>query len=262
VNVKEQAHVQILLTNDDGVYAPGLAALETEMRKLGDVTIVAPATEQSGVGHAITFLTPLICHAIYDRQRQRGWSVEGSPADCVKLGVFELCPRRPNLVVSGINGGLNAGINVLYSGTVAAAIEGAFFGITSFAVSLEYDEHANFEAAARIAGKVIQQVLENKNDQPELFNINIPTTATTRPSEVHVVPMGLERFGDQFLKRTDPKGRTYYWATGEPAPPHMDTESDLTALQSGHVTISPLRYDLTRHDRLAELRRWKLGIRS
>ena len=127
--------MQILLTNDDGVYAPGIAALETELRRLGDVTIVAPATEQSGVGHAITFLTPLICHALYEGDRRRGWSVEGSPADCVKLGAFELCRQRPELIVSGINSGLNAGINVLYSGTVAAAIEGAFFGITSVAVS-------------------------------------------------------------------------------------------------------------------------------
>ncbi|MCA9228462.1 MAG: 5'/3'-nucleotidase SurE, partial [Planctomycetales bacterium] len=113
--------MQIMLTNDDGIYAPGLAALERELRKLGDVCVCAPATEQSGVAHSITFLSPLTCKEIFDGDRRRGWAVEGSPADCVKLGVFELCPQRPDLVVSGINGGLNAGINVLYSGTVAAA---------------------------------------------------------------------------------------------------------------------------------------------
>ena len=129
--------MQILLTNDDGIYAPGLAALERELRQLGDVCVVAPATEQSGVGHSITFLSPLVVKELFDGDRRRGWAVEGSPADCVKIGVFEFCPRRPDLVVSGINGGLNAGINVLYSGTVAAAIEGAFFEITSMAVSLE-----------------------------------------------------------------------------------------------------------------------------
>jgi 5'-nucleotidase len=254
--------MKILLTNDDGVYAPGLAALEAELQTMGDVTIVAPATEQSGVGHSITFLAPLICHEIYQNDRRRGWAVEGSPADCVKVGVFELCPEKPDIVVSGINGGLNAGINVLYSGTVAAAIEGAFFGLNSFAVSLQYDEHARFDVAARIARLVIQQILDKKGSEPELYNINIPTIATTRPSEVHVVPMGLERFGEEFLKRKDPKGRTYYWATGEPPPMSTDRETDLAAIQRGFVTVTPLRYDMTRHERLAELSRWGLHLKD
>ena len=134
--------MQILLTNDDGIYAPGLAALERQLHSLGDVTVAAPLTEQSGVGHSITYLTPLMAREVFDDQgRRRGWAVEGSPADCVKLAIAELCPSRPDLVVSGINSGQNAGINVLYSGTVAAAIEGAFFGITSIAVSLEFGVH-------------------------------------------------------------------------------------------------------------------------
>ena len=140
----------ILLTNDDGIYAPGLAALERELERLGEVYVVAPATEQSGVGHSITYLSPLIVKELFDGRQRRGWAVEGSPADCVKLGLCEYLPRRPDLVVSGINYGLNAGINVLYSGTVAAAIEGAFFGITSIAVSLEFDEHAQFDRAAQL----------------------------------------------------------------------------------------------------------------
>ena len=160
--------MQILLTNDDGVYAPGLAAMERELRKIGDVSVVAPATEQSGVGHSITFLSPLIAKEIFEGDRHRAWAVEGSPADCVKIGVFEFCPRRPDLVVSGINGGLNAGINVLYSGTVAAAIEGAFFGITSVAVSLEYDEHAQFDKAARMAREIIQQILDQEGSREQL----------------------------------------------------------------------------------------------
>jgi 5'-nucleotidase len=148
-------YVQILLTNDDGIYAPGLAAIERELREMGDVCVVAPATEQSGVGHSITYLTPLIVNEVFDGPRSRGWAVAGSPADCVKLGVFEFCERRPDLVVSGINYGLNAGINVLYSGTVAAAIEGAFFEITSIAVSLQYSPHADFDRAAKLARRVV-----------------------------------------------------------------------------------------------------------
>src|SRR5687768_2629106 len=169
--------MHILLTNDDGIYAPGLQALEKELRLIGNVNVVAPATEQSGVGHSITFLMPLVCKEIFEGERRRGWAVEGSPADCVKLGIFEFCPQRPDLIVSGINGGLNAGINVLYSGTVAAAIEGAFFGITSFAVSLEYDEHAQFDKAAELAVRVIEQTLERKPQSAQLYNLNIPTVA-------------------------------------------------------------------------------------
>ncbi len=251
--------MQILLTNDDGIYAPGLAAMELELAQLGDVILVAPATEQSGVGHSITFLTPLICHEIYDGNRRRGWAVEGSPADCVKIGVSELCPIRPDIVVSGINGGLNAGINVLYSGTVAAAIEGAFFGIDSIAVSLEYDEHADFAEAARIARSVIEQVLRQKDPDPQLYNLNIPTSATKQPSEVHLVPMGLQRYGEEYLKRMDPKGRPYYWATGDPPPAAADRESDVSALKAGHVTLTPLRFDLTRHDMLETMKQWSLA---
>ena len=158
----------ILLTNDDGIYAPGLAAIERELRTLGEVVVVAPAMEQSGVGHSITYLTPLVVKEVFRREngsdveRHWGWAVEGSPADCVKLGIQQFCPRPPDLVVSGINSGLNAGINVLYSGTVAAAIEGAFFGITSMAVSLEFDEHARFDQAARLACDIMRQILAEK----------------------------------------------------------------------------------------------------
>ena len=169
-----------LLTNDDGIFAPGLAALERAMRRLGDVSVVAPSTEQSGVGHSITFLTPLTAKEIFDGSRSRGWAVDGSPADAVKLGISEFCPRRPDVVVSGINAGLNAGINVLYSGTVAAAIEGAFFGITSIAVSLEYDEHADFDRAAEIALDVIRELLSRVRPAGSLYNINIPTQRPPR----------------------------------------------------------------------------------
>ena len=121
-----------LLTNDDGIYAPGLAALEDAVNNEFHTLVVAPSTEQSGVGHGITFLSPLTAKEVFRGENQRGWAVDGSPADAVKLGVSEICPQRPDLIISGINAGLNAGINVLYSGTVAAAIEGSFFGITSY----------------------------------------------------------------------------------------------------------------------------------
>jgi 5'-nucleotidase len=250
--------VLILLTNDDGIYAPGLAALEAELKKIGDVIVVAPALEQSGVGHSITFLQPLVAKQVYDGDRLRGWAVEGSPADSVKLGIFEFCPRRPDIVVSGINGGLNAGINVLYSGTVAAAIEGAFFGITSVACSLEYNEHANFRRAAQISRGIIEQILSLKGPGPQLYNLNIPTVATERPSEVRVVPMGVSRYGEQFIKRTDPRGRAYYWATNDPPPRPEGHETDLTAITKGFITLTPLQYDMTQRTALQEMSQWPL----
>lgn len=252
--------MQILLTNDDGIYAPGLAAMERELQHLGDVSVVAPATEQSGVGHSITFLSPLICQEVYEGERRRGWAVEGSPADCVKLGISEFCPQRPSLVVSGINGGLNAGINVLYSGTVAAAIEGAFFGITSIAVSLEYNEHAKFEQAARLARSVIEQLLATRQTEPQLYNLNIPTAALENPRGIHVVPMGVARYGEDFIKRKDPKGRTYYWATGDPPPPGSQPETDMAALQRGYVTLTPLQFDMTKTKVLEEMQQWDLKL--
>ena len=233
--------------------------MERELRNLGDVCVVAPATEQSGVGHSITFLSPLICKEVFEGDRRRGWAVEGSPADSVKIGVFEFCPRKPDLVVSGINGGLNAGINVLYSGTVAAAIEGAFFGITSIAVSLEYDEQAQFDRAARMARGIIQRILR-RGHKAELYNLNFPTAAMQHPTELRVVPMAVSHYGTEFIKRADPKGRPYYWATGNPPPVHTVHETDLSALEKGFVTLTPMDYDMTKMSLLREMQTWEMKL--
>src|SRR5439155_6827070 len=154
--------MRILLTNDDGVYAPGLRAIRKELMKLGDVTVVAPVGEQSAVGHSITLLTPLITQEVLDENQQpMGWAVEGRPADCVKLALLELLKEPPDLIVSGLNAGSNAGINVLYSGTVAAAVEGSFFQCTSIAVSLQYTKPKppDFAKAVEHAGKVGAQIV-------------------------------------------------------------------------------------------------------
>ena len=252
--------MHILLTNDDGIYAPGLAAMEQELRKIGDVSLVAPATEQSGVSHSITFLSPLVCKEVFDGERHRGWAVEGSPADCVKLAITELCDASPDLVVSGINGGLNAGINVLYSGTVAAAIEGAFFGIESIAVSLEYDPHAAFNKAAKIARGVIEQLIAHRGEKPKLYNLNIPSVALQNESHLQIVPMGLDRYGEQYERRIDPRGREYFWATNLPAPQPGIEETDLTALARGNVTLTALNYDMTCRTMLEEMCDWSLEL--
>jgi 5'-nucleotidase len=252
--------MQILLTNDDGIYAPGLAAMERALSRIGNVHVVAPAIEQSGVGHSITFLSPLMAKEVFDGDRRRGWAVEGSPADCVKLAIAEFCPK-PDIVVSGINGGLNLGINVLYSGTVAGATEGAVFGIKSFAVSMEYDEHAKFDKASEMGVRLIEQILALRDSNMHvLYNINIPTVAHERTPEVRVVPMATIGWPAEFDRRVDPKGRRYYWSMGTPAIPTTGEMTDLEAWEKGYVTLTPLRIDRTEREMLGTMRDWKLKV--
>lgn len=249
--------MRILLTNDDGIFAPGLRALKKELERLGEVTVVAPAMEQSGVAHTITLLSPLVVKEVEDEDGSNlGWQVEGSPADCVKLGVCELMDRPPDLLVSGINSGSNAGINVLYSGTVAAAIEGSVFRITSIAVSLELAEHFDYPHAARNAVKVIERILAGKPPAGSLFNVNLPAHSRGEPKGLRVVPMGLGRYGEGFEKRVDPRGRVYYWLTYNP-PYHLEgPETDVTSLCEGYITVTPLHFDLTKYDYLKKIEHW------
>src|SRR5208282_2103010 len=263
----QKAAVLILLTNDDGIYAPGLAALQRELARLGEVCIVAPSTEQSGVGHMITYLTPLIVKEVFQNERMAGgsndpwgWAVQGSPADCVKIGLAEFCHRRPDLVVSGINAGLNTGINVLYSGTVAAAIEGAFYGITSIAVSLQFEEHFQFEKAAWLARQIIEQILAAKGPEPQLYNVNIPTAALCGEPQVRIVPMNIARDSDRFEKRHDPFGRPYYWLSGGRSPLDAEHETDSSAIAQGRSTVTPLDFNMTKQTVLTEMAKWPIRL--
>ena len=256
--------MHILLTNDDGVYAPGLAAMERALRRLGNVFVVAPLREQSGVAHSITFLTPLQVRKVYVDDKHWAWTVDGSPADCVKLAVSTILPQRPDLVVSGINGGLNAGINVRYSGTVAGAVEGAFNGITGIAVSLQYDENEPFQQAADLAVEIIGKILEQDNTTGRIYNLNIPLKALGHDApEVKVVPMDAMQHWEMFEHRVDPMGRSYYWLTGEhdpqqPKPKKPERMTDLIALSQGYVTLTPLSYDMTDKHGLQEIADWDL----
>ncbi|MDR2346204.1 MAG: 5'/3'-nucleotidase SurE [Planctomycetaceae bacterium] len=282
---RENGLINILLTNDDGIYAPGLAAMEHALRRLGNVYVVAPSREQSGVSHSITFLTPLTVKNVFVEDKHWGWSVDGSPADCVKLGVAEILPELPDLIISGINGGLNAGINVLYSGTVAAAIEGAFYGITSFAVSLEYNENESFSIAADIAVNVIENVLqrikqdkknkctlkncsnklssENIKMSGDLYNLNIPFSALSNPKpEVRIVDMDVMPDWELFERRIDPMGRPYYWLSGrndprQPTKKKSEQLTDIIALSQGFITLSPLNFNLTDKIKLKNMESWQ-----
>jgi len=255
--------VRILLTNDDGVYAPGLRAMRAELKKHGDVTVVAPAGEQSAVGHSITLLTPLLVQEVVDEeQKPMGWAVEGRPADCVKLAIMELLPQRPDLVVSGLNAGSNAGINVLYSGTVAAAIEGAFFQCTSIAVSLEYTKPKplDFPRAAAVAAKVIAQILGNKPPPGSLFNVNIPSFDKGPIRGIRVVPQNIAPYVESYDRRVDPRGRVYFWNKPDFRCPEPHPDTDVTALAESCVTVTPLQFNLTQEALLRQMQSWAMRV--
>jgi 5'-nucleotidase len=254
--------MKILLTNDDGIYAPGLRALLPELRKLGEVVVVAPATEQSAVGHSVTLTTPLIVQEVHDEGRQAlGWAVEGRPADCVKLALRELLPELPDLVVSGLNAGSNAGINVLYSGTVAAAIEGAFFQITSIACSLEYTKlrPLDFARGAALARSVIERILTHSPPPGSLFNINIPSPEHGPVRGVLARPQNMAPYVENFDRRTDPRGRVYFWTTPEFGCPDPHPDTDVTALAEGYITVTPLQFNLTHGELLRRMEEWEWG---
>jgi 5'-nucleotidase len=252
--------VRILLTNDDGVYAPGLRALRTELLKLGEVTVVAPATEQSAVGHSITLLTPLLVQEVVDDQKRPiGWAVEGRPADCVKLALLELLPDMPDVVVSGLNAGSNAGINVLYSGTVAAAIEGAFFRRVSIAVSLEYTrpQPLDFARAAELARGVVEQILAHRPEPGSLFNVNIPSLEKGPVRGIRTLPQNVAPYVETFDRRRDPRGRVYFWNNPGFCCPEPHPDTDVTALEEGYITVTPLQFDLTHAEQLRRMRDWE-----
>ncbi len=250
----------ILLTNDDGIYAPGLRALRPELRQLGEVVVVAPAAEQSAVGPSVTLTTPLVVQEVQDEeQRPLGWAVEGRPADCVKLALRELLEEPPDVLVSGLNAGSNAGINVLYSGTVAAAIEGAFFRHTSIAVSLEYTrpKPLDFPRAAAMGRQVVEQILRHPQAKGGLFNVNIPSLDRGPVRGIKVVPQNVAPYTEKYDRRVDPRGRVYFWTTPDFCCPDPHPDTDVTALAEGYITVTPLHFDLTRHDLLGDLGRWE-----
>jgi len=254
--------MRILLTNDDGILAPGLVAMHRELARMGDVTIVAPTTPQSAVGHAISVSQPLFCQEIDVTETVRGHSVDGRPADCVKLAVLELMAGAPpDLVVSGINAGANVGINVLYSGTVAAAIEGAFYGLPSMAVSLAFSDRMDFRRAAHLARGVIEQVLAHRLPGRTLLNLNLPDLSAGPARGLRVCRMDIRQTEETMVRRADPRGRPYFWMAGGTAPAgEAHPESDCAALAEGYATLTPLEFDLTDAPALADVAGWRISL--
>ena len=249
--------MQILLTNDDGIYAPGIAALKHQIQDLGQITVVAPDIEQSGVGHSITFSHPLRIREVRLNNEFIGYGVNGSPADCVKLAVYEIMKKEPDVVISGLNMGANVGIHILYSGTVAAAVEASIMGFPSIAVSFEITEqYADVNEAAKVAKKVIERIIKHKLPKGSLLNVNIPSRPADQIKGIKVTRQFAHDFKETFDKRVDPSGRAYYWLIGTNKSIHCEEGTDISAVNEGYISITPLRYDLTDQSLYKKIEGW------
>ncbi len=250
----------ILVTNDDGIYAPGIYALYQAMKAIGDAHVVAPDSERSAVGHAITISDPL---RVWEYERNGeffGYAVNGTPGDCVKLGVKAILQQEPDLVVSGINQGANTAINVIYSGTVSAATEGTIMGIPSIAFSVTTFKKTDFSVAAEFAQKLALLVLEKGLPEGTLLNVNIPPLPREEIKGVKITRQGKGRYEEYFEKRVDPMNRNYYWLAGKKLLLDSDPDVDDVAVMQQYIAITPIHFDLTNYKAMDELRKWKIEL--
>lgn len=249
----------ILLTNDDGITAPGLNALHREISKFYPVTVVAPESEQSAVGHAITIFNPLRVKKNYrGGDSLLGYAVNGTPADCVKIAVKSIMETPPQLVISGINLGANTGTNLIYSGTVSAATEAAIMHIPSFAISLVTRIDPDFTFAAEFAVKMARLILENGLPEGTSINVNVPSVPKNNIAGVKIVKQGKCRVAEMFDKRVDPSGNVYYWMAGKMVNSEEDINTDGGAVNNNLVSVTPIHFDMTDYKTLEKIKEWDI----
>jgi 5'-nucleotidase len=248
--------MNVLISNDDGIAAPGIHALVKEIRKIADVTVVAPDKQQSAAGHSITMNYPLRMVPFQRDGELFGYAVDGTPADAVKLGVRFLLKQKPDLVISGINHGSNTAVNILYSGTVSAATEGTVLGIPSFAVSLTTYDEPDFSYAARFSARLAAIVGKNGLPSGTLLNVNVPAVPEQEIAGVRITRQGESSWEDTFDVRRDPANREYFWLTGKMRITDVDPATDQVAVRDRFVSITPIRYDLTDNAMMERLKTW------
>ena len=251
----------ILVTNDDGINAPGIRALIEVMKELGEVYVIAPDAPQSGMGHAITINDAIYCNHIKlpDDETQIEYSCSGTPVDCVKLAVNEIIKRKPDLCVSGINHGSNSSINVIYSGTMSAAVEAGTMGIPAIGFSLlDFSHEADFNPAKKFVKKIAQQALKNGMPKGVVLNVNIPKLNLQEINGIKICRQAKAYWQEKFDKRTNPTGRDYYWLTGEFVNEDEGEDTDEWALKHGYVSVVPVQFDLTAHHTITEFKDWDL----
>ena len=249
--------MRILITNDDGINAPGLAALADAVSTIGETVIVAPATEMSAVGHAITLSDPLKVTEVKKNGAFFGHAVSGTPADCVKLAYWALLKEqpKPDMLISGINLGSNTGINTIYSGTVSAATEGAILGLPSFAISLTTFVNPDFSHAAKFAAKFARAFLSYACPPGVFFNINVPAVPYDQIKGIKMTQQGMATYEEHYHVRKDPFNRKYYWLTGEKKNVETDLNFDDAAINNNYISITPVHYNLTNFDSLEDLKK-------
>ncbi|MFC0604105.1 5'/3'-nucleotidase SurE [Winogradskyella pulchriflava] len=250
----------ILVTNDDGITAPGIRALISVMNTIGDVVVVAPDSPQSGMGHAITVNATLYLEKVDIDGKQLEYSCSGTPADCIKLAVREILERKPDICVSGINHGSNSSINVIYSGTMSAALEAGIEGIPAIGFSLlDYNWNANFEHCKPFVETITKQVLEHGLSDGVVLNVNLPNLEKDKIKGVKVCRQAKANWVEEFDKRTNPMGRDYYWLAGKFVNMDNGEDTDEWALANGYVSVVPVQFDLTAHHAIQKLNTWKLN---
>lgn len=248
--------MRFLVSNDDGIYADGIKALRKSLEQLGEVTVVAPDRERSATGHGITVYRPLRTKTIkYKNSNTIGYAVDGTPADCVKLGLEAIIEQPLDFVISGINLGPNLGTDVLYSGTVSAAYEAVINGVPAIAVSLNTWSEPDFSYAAQFIKQYVPQINSQKIPPGVLLNINIPHGI--EPKGIKITKLGFRRYINVFDKRTDPRGQTYYWMAGEPQDlDENDPETDVYAVNNGYISVTPIQVDVTNYHFKQQLELW------
>lgn len=252
--------MRILLTNDDGITAPGIQALWRELSTLGEITVVAPDSERSATSQAITVHQPIrVDQYCLEDPAICAWRIVGTPTDCVKIALEALMKERPDVVVSGINQGPNMGTDVLYSGTVSAAIEGALHGIPAVAVSLNAWEPADFGPAARFTRKLVSTLMERSLPPNTLLNVNVPALPAEKLTGVEVTRLGVIEYENTFERRQDPRGRIYYWMGGSLVDGHNEEGTDVAAVKAGKISVTPVHFDLTNYGIMHLIEEWNLA---
>ncbi len=257
---KATALPTILITNDDGITAPGIRNLIEAVKGLGKIVVVAPDKPQSGMGHAITIGQPLRMHKLDMFEGIESWQTSGTPVDCVKLAVDKVLHRKPDLCLSGINHGANHSINVIYSGTMSAAMEASIESIPSIGFSLmNFNYEADFEASKFYVRKIVSSLLKKKMDKHMLLNVNIPSAPMELIKGVKVCRQAYAKYQEDFLQRKDPQGKKYYWLTGAFVNFDKGTDTDVWALENNYVSVVPVQFDLTNYKLKQELeKKWKI----
>ncbi|MGY8946266.1 MAG: 5'/3'-nucleotidase SurE [Flavobacteriales bacterium] len=250
----------ILVTNDDGITAPGIRALISVMNELGDVVVVAPDSPQSAMGHAITINSTLHCDSIkIDEGPQIEYSCSGTPADCIKMGVNEILKRKPDICVSGINHGSNSSINVIYSGTMSAALEASIEGIPAIGFSLlDYRWNADFMAIKSFIKKITIAAMKEGIPKGNALNVNFPKLKEADIKGIKICRQAKAHWIEKFDKRKSPQGKEYYWLTGEFINQDEGENSDEWALKNGYISVVPVKFDMTDHSNIKKLNNWKL----